>query len=181
MRSKTSSIYFIMFGYLKLRCKLTRGIVVTGVLSKCSHSIFGGGLPFATQSIWLSTIFVNSKWCGGSIVNEGPCISNGSAITQQSIGTKKRNKSIQIRNESKSIDRYLFVFRNLLEWTMKRVKSKNKQTKALMRFSNYTKFHLQIRPRMSKHRCMHECIYRCLNQVKIIDTICIHLHLKMHL
>lgn len=30
--------------------KLTRGIVVTGVLSRCSHSIFGVGLPLATQS-----------------------------------------------------------------------------------------------------------------------------------
>lgn len=60
---------------------LTRGIVVTGVLSRCSHSIFGGGLPLATQSTWLSMIFVNSKWCGGSIVNEGPWMSNGSAIT----------------------------------------------------------------------------------------------------
>lgn len=68
---------------------LTRGIVVTAVLSRWSHSILGLGLPFATQSMWLSTIFVNSKWCGGSIVNDGPCISNGSAVTEQTIFFKK--------------------------------------------------------------------------------------------
>lgn len=77
-----SNFFFVMI--------LTRGIVVTGVLSKYSHSIFGGGDPFATQSMWLSIIFVNSKWCGGSIVNDGPWISNGSAITHRSIYVGKR-------------------------------------------------------------------------------------------
>lgn len=35
---------------LRVKKILTLGIVVTGVLSRCNHSIFGGGLPFATQS-----------------------------------------------------------------------------------------------------------------------------------
>lgn len=65
--------------------------MVTGVLSKCSHSIFGGGLPFATQSTWLSMILVNSKWCGGSIVNVGPCTSNGLAKTLLSEKRIKNN------------------------------------------------------------------------------------------
>lgn len=43
-------VIIIIAFYKSIKFKLTRGIVVTGVLSRCSHSIFGVGLPLATQS-----------------------------------------------------------------------------------------------------------------------------------
>lgn len=74
---------------------LTRGIVVTKLLSKWSHSTLGGGLPLATQSTWLSIVFVNSTWCGGSTINTGPWMSNEFANEIRSAKEKKKWKSNQ--------------------------------------------------------------------------------------
>lgn len=61
---------------VKLKKKLTDCIVETALLSKSSHSTWGGGFPLAVQSALLPAVLVNSNRNDGSNVNVGPCVSN---------------------------------------------------------------------------------------------------------
>lgn len=49
-QNESYNTFFVKEEQKKKSIYLTRFIDVTGLLSKCNHSILGGGLPLATQS-----------------------------------------------------------------------------------------------------------------------------------